>query len=98
MDDELRKQLLDKAKQLKTSAQYSTVYIRRDLTYKQRQDLKAKREAATATLPKSAVDGNSLPNSEAPNTQPNPDPKPPTAEEGAPPTETIPKKVISPSN
>ena len=98
VDDELRKQLLDKAKQLKTSAQYSTVYIRRDLTYKQRQDLKAKREAATATLPKSAVDGSALPNSEAPNTQPNPDPKPPTAEEGAPPTETIPKQVISPSN
>ena len=47
-DDELKKCLLDKAKQLKNSGQYNSVYIRRDLTFKQRQVLKARRVAATA--------------------------------------------------
>ena len=44
-DDELRKCLLDRAKQLKSSPQYGSVFIRRDLTYHQRQEMKAKRAA-----------------------------------------------------
>ena len=38
--------MLDRAKLLKTSALYGSVFIRRDLTFNQRQDLKARRAAA----------------------------------------------------
>ena len=43
-DDEQRKRLLDKAKELKHSERYKTVFIRRDLTYAQRQELMARRQ------------------------------------------------------
>ena len=40
---EARRKLLDAAKNLKNSQQFSSVYINRDLTYKQRQSLMARR-------------------------------------------------------
>lgn len=45
-DDEVRKSVLDKAKQLKNSEQFHTIFIRRDLTYNQRQLLKARQAVA----------------------------------------------------
>lgn len=42
-DGDARRKLLDLAKNLKHSAQYSSVYLNRDLTYKQRQSLIARR-------------------------------------------------------
>ena len=42
-DDNTRKLILEKCKQLKDSSRYGNVFIRRDLTYKQRQELKARR-------------------------------------------------------
>ena len=45
-DDSARRLILDKAKQLKESPRYGFVFIRRDLTFKQRSELRAKREAA----------------------------------------------------
>ena len=60
MDSEQRALVLDKAKTLKGS-QYDHVYIRRDLTFNQRQELKARRELpasrvfrASAPQPKAA--------------------------------------------
>ena len=50
INDDLRKKVLDRAKHLKGSDQYNDVFIRRDLTYNQRQELKARR-AALATGP-----------------------------------------------
>ena len=47
-DDDARKLILDRAKQLKDSDRFGSVFIRRDLTYKQRSELQAKR-AATET-------------------------------------------------
>ena len=43
LDDETRKNLLDNARSLRDS-QFSNVFINRDLTYKQRQELKARRD------------------------------------------------------
>lgn len=48
-DDDLRKHVLDRAKLLKTSALYGSVFIHRDLTFNQRQDLKARRAAAATS-------------------------------------------------
>lgn len=45
-NDEVRKSVLDIAKQLKNSEQFCSVFIRRDLTYNQRQLLKARQTAA----------------------------------------------------
>ena len=45
-DDDARKMILDKAKHLKGSNMFGSVFIRRDLTYNQRALLKAKRAAA----------------------------------------------------
>ena len=42
-DTEIRRKLLDSAKNLKNSTQYSSVFINRDLTYKQRQTLISRR-------------------------------------------------------
>lgn len=42
-DDNTRKLILDKAKNLKGSAQFGSVFIRRDLTYNQRRELRARR-------------------------------------------------------
>ena len=42
-DDEKRRRLLDSAKNLKNSSQYSNVYVNRDLTFKQRQTLMTRR-------------------------------------------------------
>ena len=52
IDDNTRKLILDKARQLKHSSQFSSVFIRRDLTYKQRSELRARR----ATLAESSMD------------------------------------------
>ena len=43
LDSDARRKLLDSAKNLKNSAQFSTVYINKDLTYRQRQTLIARR-------------------------------------------------------
>ena len=43
MDAEARRKILDSARNLKNSTQYSSVYINRDLTYKQRQTLISRR-------------------------------------------------------
>ena len=48
-DDATRKLILDRAKQLKDAAQFGTVFIRRDLTFKQRSELRMRREAAALT-------------------------------------------------
>ena len=45
-DDDLRKLVLEKAKHLKNSIPYGNVFIRRDLTFKQRQVLKVRRAQA----------------------------------------------------
>ena len=45
-DDSTRKLVLDKAKILKGSAQFASVFIRRDLTYNQRMELRARRALA----------------------------------------------------
>ena len=45
-DDDIRKLILDRAKQLKDSDHFGSVFIRRDLTYKQRSELRAKRASA----------------------------------------------------
>ena len=42
-DDSTRKLILDKAKNLKGSTQFGSVFIRRDLTYNQRMELRARR-------------------------------------------------------
>ena len=59
-DAEVRRKLLDSAKNLKNSQQYSSVYINKDLTYKQRSSLIARR-ARNSDLNQnrpSAVDAN----------------------------------------
>ena len=97
-DDDIRKCLLDKAKHLKNSAQYSSVYIRRDLTYKQRQTLKARREAAIAdpshqpgraaiSQPGSAAKSPSASVQDNSSAQP--------TDAGTPEVDTIPKQVVS---
>ena len=48
-DDATRKLILDRAKQLKDAAQFGSVFIRRDLTFKQRSELRMRREAAAQT-------------------------------------------------
>ena len=48
-DDSTRRLILDRAKQLKDTTRFGSVFIRRDLTYKQRQEIKVRREAATQT-------------------------------------------------
>ena len=106
-DDDAKKHLLDKAKQLKSSAQFSSAYIRRDLTFNQRQIMKAKREAATAVPSQSNEHGPTPtpPTNMTTNLQPIPHPTP-TSEDpsvrtmgaGASTSETIPKQVMSPSS
>ena len=54
MDNEQRALVLDKAKTLKGS-QYDHVYIRRDLTFNQRQELKARREQPTSRVFRASV-------------------------------------------
>lgn len=48
VDDTVRKLILDKARGLKQSERFGAVFIRRDLTYKQRIELKARRERSEA--------------------------------------------------
>ena len=48
LDDEVCKQVLDKAKTLKRTNSHSNVYITRDLTYSQRAELFARRQARRA--------------------------------------------------
>ena len=58
-DDDVRKLILDRAKQLKDSDRFGSVFIRRDLTYKQRSELRAKRaatETGTASNPHHTAD------------------------------------------
>lgn len=47
-DDGARKLILDKAKQLKNSSRFESVFIRRDLTFNQRAEMRARRAAAEA--------------------------------------------------
>ena len=47
-DDSARKLILDKAKQLKNSSRFESVFIRRDLTFNQRAEMRARRAAAEA--------------------------------------------------
>ena len=54
MDSEQRALVLDKAKTLKGS-QYDHVYIRRDLTFNQRQELKARREQPASRVFRASV-------------------------------------------
>lgn len=49
-DDATRRLILEKAKMLKDTARFGSVFIRRDLTFKQRSDLKAKRDAASHSI------------------------------------------------
>ena len=46
LDDNTRKLILDKSKQLKNSSRFESVFIRRDLTFNQRAEMKARRAAA----------------------------------------------------
>ena len=50
-DDERRKILLQNVKKLRNIEKYRRVYIDRDLTYQQRQELKARRENAKGGIP-----------------------------------------------
>ena len=50
LDSNLRKNLLDNAKNLKNNSDFRNVYLNRDLTFKQRQDLKTRRENLTRTV------------------------------------------------
>ena len=43
LDDEMRQRVLDSAKNLKNSSQYSNVYVNKDLTFKQRPTLMTRR-------------------------------------------------------
>ena len=100
LDDSVRKLILEKAKSLKDSAQFGTVFIRRDLTYNQRKELRSRRPPATTTY------HNSMPRA-----RPNSDPQgqtthvqttqsethptlAPSASEQA--AETIPKRPVEP--
>ena len=53
-DDSVRKLILDKAKHLKNSARFDSVFIRRDMTYNQRAEMRARRAAAAETSTKAA--------------------------------------------
>ena len=48
-DDSARKLILDSAKQLRNSSRFGAVFIRRDLTFKQRAELRARRAAAATS-------------------------------------------------
>ena len=98
-DDDVRKCLLDKAKNLKHSAQYSSVYIRRDLTYKQRQALKARREAATAH-PSHQTGRAAINKPDSADKSPSASVRDPArpADAETPEADTIPKQVMPPSN
>ena len=58
-DDDARRLILEKSKQLKDAPRYGSVFIRRDLTFKQRSELKAKRDATvrtnSSTIPNSTI-------------------------------------------
>ena len=47
-DDSVRKNILDRARQLKNSTRFGSVFIRRDLTFNQRAEFRARRAAAEA--------------------------------------------------
>lgn len=53
-DDDTRKLILDKAKHLKNSTRFDTVFIRRDLTYNQRAEMRVRRAAAAETSTRAA--------------------------------------------
>ena len=53
-DDDTRKLILDKAKHLRNSTRFDTVFIRRDLTYNQRAEMRARRAAAAETSTRAA--------------------------------------------
>lgn len=110
-DDEARKSLLDKAKRLKDSDQFQGVFIRRDLTYNQRQLLRARRAAPQDPMsgpPRPSSHTNYATNQTATNTSTVAPPPTDTSntihQESStvtpppPPEETVPKTVMPTSN
>ena len=90
-DDSVRKLILEKAKVLKNSTQFGSVFIRRDLTYNQRKELRARRSVTESNtrVGNDAHDHNSRQRL----LEPHPTSVPDVPEQE---TDTIPKSVMAP--
>ena len=91
-DDSVRKLILEKAKVLKNSTQFGSVFIRRDLTYNQRKELRARR-SVTESNTRVSNDAHDHHNSRQRLLEPHPTSVPDVPEQE---TDTIPKSVMAP--